>query len=690
MPADWESAVDPVHGDIFYYNRITGETSWTRPEEFAEESSGRTGQEECGDRLENIGDSNVEKDSSPGETNTNETDDIPDDNGDVIPKVQDEASSPLPEYWTKARDPSSGDIYFFNTLTQETSWERPSQGDTAAIDQTPNKKLLPEDSGLEEKVDPIGAVTLSKSADDEYPKDETGDKIQSSEWEECIDPQSGATYFFNEMTGETKWKDATAEEKIEIIPSEKDDQKEVVTEHSPCKDIPEEPSNHPVNGKNPDFGHDTKSNIRAQEVQWEECVDPQSGEIYYFNQTTGETSWSKPSATETSKNAGSTETEVEVMDISNGVSSKEDPSENIRIAKQQGEDPSKSLMYGEWSETLDPTSGEKYYYNETTGETSWEKPTPILQTSDANGDAGETPTNDDSPNEKSISENNRSDGTAPSNDGASLQQVVPSNVENMPNEGGKVMSENLGSDQLQMPERTREDNEEHHLPPGWTITVDPSTGSTYYYNVETEETSWDPPESNSLVQKNKNSEEILPAESRAEHREPSSLVEWEEQVDESSGKTYYYNTRDGTVSWEIPSTGTKAGGGESSPVDQEGESSSNENSDINALELEDQRKTHGITGPLAMSHRDDVINYIDSRVEENPNDLLWNLIQIAKKSKGRFRSDEGVGDESSPEYAIVQLLLGNDNSVAGRNQIAHQSPLRDAHSKGMFSSRYGV
>ena len=210
LPADWESAVDPVHGDIFYYNRITGETSWTRPEEFAEESSGRTGQEECGDRLENIGDSNVEKDSSPGETNTNETDDIPDDNGDVIPKVQDEASSPLPEYWTKARDPSSGDIYFFNTLTQETSWERPSQGDTAAIDQTPNKKLLPEDSGLEEKVDPIGAVTLSKSADDEYPKDETGDKIQSSEWEECIDPQSGATYFFNEMTGETKWKDATA------------------------------------------------------------------------------------------------------------------------------------------------------------------------------------------------------------------------------------------------------------------------------------------------------------------------------------------------------------------------------------------------------------------------------------------------------------------------------------------------
>jgi len=34
------------------------------------------------------------------------------------------------------------------------------------------------------------------------------------------------------------------------------------------------------------------------------------------------------------------------------------------------------------------------------------------------------------------------------------------------------------------------------LPPGWTSTLDSSTGKYYYYNTETQETRWDPPPAN--------------------------------------------------------------------------------------------------------------------------------------------------------------------------------------------------
>lgn len=32
----------------------------------------------------------------------------------------------LPENWTEATDPGSGRVYYYNTATNETSWEKPT------------------------------------------------------------------------------------------------------------------------------------------------------------------------------------------------------------------------------------------------------------------------------------------------------------------------------------------------------------------------------------------------------------------------------------------------------------------------------------------------------------------------------------------------------------------------------------
>ena len=46
--------------------------------------------------------------------------------------VQDEDAPSLPENWTEVVDPSSGATYFYNSVTQETSWERPVVAATKA------------------------------------------------------------------------------------------------------------------------------------------------------------------------------------------------------------------------------------------------------------------------------------------------------------------------------------------------------------------------------------------------------------------------------------------------------------------------------------------------------------------------------------------------------------------------------
>eukprot|EP00536_Pseudo-nitzschia_multiseries_P014039 jgi/Psemu1/213597/e_gw1.649.22.1 len=77
---------------------------------------------------------------------------------------------------------------------------------------------------------------------------------------------------------------------------------------------------------------------------WEKVQDPTTGNIYYFNKETQETSWEKPT-----------------KEVSEAFREEE----KVLSSEEQHED---------WAETLDPSSGKTYYYNAKTGETSWEKP----------------------------------------------------------------------------------------------------------------------------------------------------------------------------------------------------------------------------------------------------------------------------------------------------------------------------
>jgi len=80
LPAGWEQATDPLSGKTYFYNRSTGETSWTAPTTPNKEEAAAQ--------------------STP-------------------------ASGGLPAGWEQATDPSSGKFYFYNRSTGETSWAAP-------------------------------------------------------------------------------------------------------------------------------------------------------------------------------------------------------------------------------------------------------------------------------------------------------------------------------------------------------------------------------------------------------------------------------------------------------------------------------------------------------------------------------------------------------------------------------------
>ena len=92
------------------------------------------------------------------------------------------------------------------------------------------------------------------------------------------------------------------------------------------------------------------------------------------------------------------------------------------------------------------------------------------------------------------------------------------------------------------------------------------------------------------------------------------------------------------------------------------------------VRLEDGRHDYGIDGPLNSADENIVRSYVEMKVSSNPEDLLWHLILIAAKSKGRLRSDDGVSDANSPESAVVELLLRDNTSSPG---VASSGDLSD-------------
>ena len=230
---------------------------------------------------------------------------------------------------------------------------------------------------------------------------------------------------------------------------------------------------------------------------WTPMHDTSTGQIYYYNEITGDSQWDPPLAVE---------------------------SPSSREQK-------KMLPFG-WTIMKDPSTGSVYYYNRTTGESTWdfprEKTAAVQSTSTA------SPV--------------RSTSTA----SPVQQQPQPVVVQQQPqpvvvHTNTSSPAAHISSSPIALPTPPPEPPRElpRPLPDGWSSQIDPASGATYYVHRASNTSQWEVPQEVKIVAPPPPPVPPTPVV-------PTLPYGWSEMYDERSGKLYYANHLTGQSQWEIP------------------------------------------------------------------------------------------------------------------------------------------
>jgi hypothetical protein len=827
LPGDWTEAVNPSTGHVYYYNTATEETSWEKPTCPADEDqldAAAEAPETTPKQNSNIAeeDNEAEKiESKPAQEDGYEIvsrDETPVEDGyEVVTGDETAASeatplSTLPEFWTAAVDESSGRTYFFNTLTQETSWE-PPRGET--------KPDMPEHDGEETEPESDGPVALedtaenelneanqedivenevldedsssaslseSESEDQQSSEDESesensdsdkSDPALPADWIEAVDPQTGQVYYYNSATGETSWELPLDTPAVADLPVEPSDENVV---ESNC-----------VHAQIPDTDAAKTEDNLAESLPdgWERVVDENSGDVFYYNESTGETAWDPPSeeVIDLDEQAGAGR-----LDPPEETSPPQDADGKTRDLPDNKIETSPDYVSDGWIELVDPGSGETYYFNEIDNTTSWERPVSLAITEAEIDNENELGRNAEPEEDRPISESvekpesspeesaplntvdedeevethGKSDGQLITGDHDDLpalsegwielvdsssgslyyfneltndtrweipsshgeETVPPSNVDSSEIEARpeeerpeRAIAEESNVEKKNMGTSASASEDDQGLPPGWAELVDQSSGKACYFNEIENITSWEKPVSNpqdgpdGVV--SDGLEEVSHDEIQAETVDEPVKSDgdvrplqdgWAQLVDPSSGHPYYFNEAENKTVWDRPLDESsskptippmnKAQASQTAPAaaalgfggmmctvlaDEEKlmiTGASNLATGKSVVKVENERRGCSVSGPLNSGDEFAVLAYIDSRIEAAKDDLLWKLIAIAAKSKGRLRSDDGVIDKSSPESAIIEVLLKDErNKQNGTSPRPKRDPARQIEGK---------
>ena len=466
---DW-SAFRDDSGQIFYHNSKTDETSWDQPP-----------------KDESFNPVEEEKEETTSGADQAETE--PSDTGE----------------WAKYMDEDKGEPYYFNTMTQETVWEKPAGfvggGSTA--------KMSPK---ITSKEAVSTKTTKAKTESQEAGAPDIAAAAATGDWMEIQDDE-GRTYYYNSKTEATSWdRPADFKEKTEkIIVSET---KKGMVEDAPVKDKEQS----------------------TEGGDWTQVQDDE-GPTYYYNTKTEETSWDRPEGFgKKNKDANSN-------------AAQEEQKEKVPETKE-------TKAFGYWTEVQDD-EGQTYYYNTKTEQTSWDRPDEFEQKENGR-DVVEAREKD-----KVVSEKD-DDGTPVGTedkmvgDWAELQDKEGRTYYNNTKTGKTSWDK---SDDFEKEIKDGDANEKEKKEEDWVETQD-DEGRTYYYNTKTEMTLWERPAalekkdsgvspvrptSPDSPTKNKAKKEASPVAINSE-----AAADWVETQDDDEGRTYYYNVKTEETTWEKP------------------------------------------------------------------------------------------------------------------------------------------
>ena len=277
-PDDWEECSDG-QGGVYYHCILTGESTWEKPA-FAEGREPKKGKGFDGLR------------------------------GGKKEDVDD---------WEECID-DQGTHYYFNTITKRSQWIRPLFRQKHAH---PRKG-----AGFG---DAVKELQGGMEGEDVRPKE------KPSEWQEHLtDDDDERKYWWNSLTGKSSWVKpnfySEAEEKRIVAQEQRKKKKE-------REDLTE----------------------KLKITPWELCFTDVD-DMYYYNTKTGESAWEL----DVDKEVNFSKAEASMAKLQKTVNL----DENIEIVAI-GPDSNSS---DSWEENIDVNSGESYWFNESTGESTWTNP----------------------------------------------------------------------------------------------------------------------------------------------------------------------------------------------------------------------------------------------------------------------------------------------------------------------------
>ena len=240
----WTEHVDPDSGRTFYYNSLTKESAWLRPGRESPDHRSLGYQKPTAPVVKKPLPPPMAPSapSAPGAPSTPSAPPPPAPPGRA-------ASSPVPPpptRWEEHVDPGSGRRFFFNPVTQESSWTKPGSPTSC----------------------PCPPASPTKRSDG---------------WTEHRDPASGKVYYFNVETKETSWHKPV-------------DAKSEWTEH-----VDDSGRTFYYNSQTKESSWSKPAAVAKETGDWEEHADHTTGQKFYFNRSTGQSSWEKPRASSSSE-----------------------------------------------------------------------------------------------------------------------------------------------------------------------------------------------------------------------------------------------------------------------------------------------------------------------------------------------------------------------------------------------------
>jgi len=679
LPSGWSSSIDETTGKIFYYNEETGESTWDKPS-LKETPDASPEDEVPADDV--VAEDSVDDDAAVTETGEVEHDANleqvqVDEQVAVVEAVEEPPtaeetvpfSEELPSGWSSSIDETTGKSFYYNEETGESTWDKPSIKE--APDASPEDEVSADDGSVDDDVVVTETVEVEHDAtvvepspevspiadhvvEESVPADDANEdkvvvesEITEDEapllpdgWVKGIDEAGGNPYYYNSVTGESSW-DFPSDDASKAVAST--EQGNVAIE-SASVDI-DNPSNGEDEVPADDIGaaesEEVENNANSQQQidgvleeptpveetvrpssdesdeklppGWSSSVDEASGNIFYYNDE-GITSWDKPSI-EGSRDEAKPEDGTSVDKITEH----QEEVEDLTGGSGEPEGGETTCLPHGWKELQDEATGNTYYWNEQTNETSWDYP---HATADEDANAADVITETE---EKGVSEEVAED--------EHISEQVASDQD-----GGDGTAEPQPSENC------------YDIPEGWVATVDETSGNTYYYNETTNETSWDRPVAENKPElpsfaTPKLAQRCRPAHAIATFGFGGRLCVMMPQVAASLSSTVsqpsssdHHTMRRGPVVIHRVKDLIPRGHKFSIP--------SSSDSDT--------------VGPLVKAKEKDVVSFLRQR-SASPENLIWNLINIAAQNKGRLKNGDDVVD-GGPEEAIVDLLLSVETS----------------------------